>query len=517
MQNRSYNFKITKAATGEDFSSFCKKQKPVNEKEAKILSGFSMAGLTQAKAELCKRSFYYFVKEFWSTIIPEAPVWNWHIEYLCNELQEVGFRIANRQKKKSDILVNVPPGTSKTSICSIMYPVWLWVVDDTIKIIAGSYAKELSTTQATKSRDIVNSEKFKTYFPHISIKEDQNNKLNYETKRGGARITTSTGSAVTGQHAHIIIIDDPQNPELANSEAEREITNRWVSETLSTRKIDSDITVTVIVQQRLHNQDVTGYLLSKGKEYHHICLPAEQNQHIKPAFLVEKYIFGLLDPVRLRPEVLIEKKIDLGTRAYNTQINQNPQDDADSIIKEIWFSNISQHDFQEIIKERPPVIDFYVDTAFKDKRKSDYSAILACCKIGELLYVTGIAHVKMELPKLIPFLKTWTSANSYTGRSRIFIEPAASGLSVFQVLKSESSFNAVESKANKSGKIERLNAISPKVEAGKVILVQGGWNKLFLSEVTCNDPVNDDVRDCFVAAVEGKLVSSKTKGQYKIW
>jgi predicted phage terminase large subunit-like protein len=477
---------------------------------------FSQGDLTAAKAELCKRSFYEFVREFWGTIIPEAPVWNWHIEYLCHQLQEIGTGVANRQRKKSDVIINVPPGTSKTTICSIMFPVWCWVIDDTIKIITGSYSKELSTVQATKSRDIITSDKFKLFFPWIAIKEDQNNKLNYETKRGGARITTSTGSAITGQHAHLLIVDDPQNPELANSEPERETTNNWVSETLSTRKISSDVTVMILVQQRLHALDVTGHLLNKGKEYFHICLPAELNKTLKPGELAAEYVDGLLDPVRLSPEVLAEKKIDMGSKAYSSQINQNPQNDEDSIIKEGWFTIMEPADFEILCNTTKPKFDFYADTAYTEKAKNDPSVILACTKIGQTLYITNVSSVRMEFPRLIEHFKSWCANNGYQHNSRILIEPKANGKSITQYLKTQTSLNAIDGKSSNDSKIIRLNAVSPKVEAGKVVLIKGKWNQAFLSEVTANDPIHDDMRDCLVAAIEDKLVRGGN-GNYKVW
>jgi predicted phage terminase large subunit-like protein len=483
----------------------------------KNLPQFTMADLTAAKAELCRRSFYYFLQEFWGTIIPEVPIWNWHIKYICDQLQEIGEGIAHRQRKKNDVIINVPPGTSKTTICSIMFPVWLWVIDDTIKIITGSYSKELSTVQATKARDIIMSDKFKKYFPYIQTKEDQNNKLNYENKRGGARITTSTGSAITGQHAHILIVDDPQNPELADSEPERETTNAWVSETLSTRKINAEISVMMIIQQRLHAQDVTGYLLTKGKDYYHICLPAEINKTIKPASLAENYKDGLLDPIRLSPTALAEKKIDMGTRAYNSQINQNPQSDEDSILKESWFHVIDPIEFETLCNTNKPRFEFFADTAYTENSKNDPSVILACTKIGELLYITNISVVRMEFPKLIEHFKRWTAANGYGHNSRIYIEPKANGKSITQYLKTQTTLNAIDGKATNDSKTIRLNAISPKVEAGKVVLVKGHWNASFISEVTANEPIHDDIRDCLVAAIEDKLIRNSNYGHYKVW
>lgn len=485
---------------------------PLDEGSLKAL----LENIDAAKAELCKKDFYYFVQEFWEVIINEKAIWNWHIEYLCKELQQIGLRVARREKKENDVIINIPPGTSKSTITSILFPAWLWIVDPTIKIITASYSSSLSMEQSTKSRTVILSEKYQRYFPYIKIKDDQNVKSNYQTSVGGARLTTSTGAMITGLHAHILIIDDPQNPQLANSDIERNKTNEWVSGTLSTRKIDSEIAVTITVQQRLHPLDVTGFLLSKNKKYKHICLPAELNKTLQPEELKEKYVDNLLDPIRLNKNVLDEKLIDLGSKGYRTQFGQSPQNDEDSIIRESWLQTIPFSEFQILIKDVSPVFDFYADTAYTEVSKNDPSAILACTKIGEILYVVNVAQVWLEFPKLIEYIKSFTANNGYTHKSRIFIEPKASGKSIVQFLKTQTNLNVVEGTNPKGSKIERLNAISPKVEAGKVVLVQGHWNDLFISEVTTDSPAHDDQRDAFVMAVTDKLIRKRNYGKYCI-
>ena len=74
------------------------------------------------QAEACRRSFFTFVQEFWSTIVTEEPVYNWHIPFLCEELEKVLWRVIARQPKAYDLIINIPPGTTKTTIASIMFP-----------------------------------------------------------------------------------------------------------------------------------------------------------------------------------------------------------------------------------------------------------------------------------------------------------------------------------------------------------------------------------------------------------
>src|SRR5574343_479731 len=121
---------------------------------------------SEVLAELCRRSFYFFVQEFWDVIIPEEPVWNWHIEFLCNEVQEAFERVIRREHKEYDYYIfNVPPGTSKTTIILQMATAWCWCKDASLRYICTTYADRLSEQSAYKTQQILESEKFKLLFP----------------------------------------------------------------------------------------------------------------------------------------------------------------------------------------------------------------------------------------------------------------------------------------------------------------------------------------------------------------
>ena len=270
--------------------------------------------IDEVKAELCRRDFFYFVQEFWSEVIPEEPIYNWHISYLCSELQKVIEKVVNREAKDYDLIINVSPGATKSTICTVMLPAWAWTVDYTLRGLTASYSASLSTDHALKSRDIIRSEKYKRYFGDVEIKRDQDNKTHYKNTKGGERYATSVTGTVTGFHAHFIIVDDPLNPKEASSEANRTTANNFMDTTLSTRKVNKSVTPTILVMQRLHELDCTGnWLKKKGKKLKHICLPAELSKDVKPAELREKYIDGLFDVNRLTKEDLKGLKIDLGS------------------------------------------------------------------------------------------------------------------------------------------------------------------------------------------------------------
>lgn len=312
------------------------KQKPAQARPAKKED--VVVNRDELEASVCKGSFYQFVRRFWDTIIPEEPVWNWHIKYLCNELQRVVKCVKHGRPKKYDLIINISPGSTKSTICSVMLPAWVWTIMPSAKLICGSYAHMLALELSRRSRLVVQSEKYRRLFPNIRMSEDQNTKGHFTTNSGGARIAVGTGGSITGFHAHIIIVDDPIDPNGAFSEADLQSANRWMRETLPTRKVNKATTPTILIMQRLHEEDPTGEWLERAApgEVKHICLPAdieEGEDLIRPRELAENYVDGLMDPVRLPRQVLEENERTLGDYSYAGQFKQSPKPRGGNKIK----------------------------------------------------------------------------------------------------------------------------------------------------------------------------------------
>jgi predicted phage terminase large subunit-like protein len=441
----------------------------------------------RVQAYECTRSLFYFLKTFWSAIIRETPVFNWHIPCLCNELQTLGECIIRREEKPYDLVINVPPGSTKSTVATIMFPAWLWANDPTLRIISNSYSTDLSEDHASKSRDIIVSDLYGLLFPHVEIRRDSSGKSKYDTTQGGERRATSTGGGITGKHAHVIINDDPQDPRQAESDAyRRQAVER--TKTLSSRKVDKRNTPVITIMQRLHDDDVTGYLLKqKGDTIRHICLPAELSDRVTPAELGKNYRNGLLDPSRISREVIAEAKIDLGSRGYAGQYEQNPVAGGGNIIKREWFGKIPAVHFEGMRGATP--MHFFLDTAYDEKKESDNdpSGIIAACCIRGKLYIYHGQKMYKEFPELCRFIVQYVSTYGYTGQSTVQIEPKANGVSVIQQLRRQTKLNVTRSPSPTDSKMVRLTAQSAKIECGRVVLVEGTWNDEFLDEV-CGFP-----------------------------
>lgn len=417
--------------------------------------------LVKAQSALCSRRFYRFVQTMWPVIIPEPPIWNWHIEYLCDELQTVIERVVRREAKMEDIIINIPPGTSKSTVLSIMLPAWAWSLDPTLRILSLSFSDDAAMDSAMKSRDIITSDLYQQLFPYVNIRKDQDSKTHYQTTKNGQRYATGILGSITGKHFHIILVDDPINPKKAASEAECIIANNAIDSTIYTRKIDKAVAVTVLIMQRLSENDPTAHMLDKaGKEIKHICLPAELLDGPRPEQLAAKYVDGLLDPVRLSKKILMEARTDLGLANYTGQFAQRPAPAGGLVWQKEWFRVVPDHLWPD--RKMMTSLGTDWDTAYTEKEENAANAYITAGKIGNNIYIDDLGFDWLEFPALLRWMKTKQAPH--------YIESKASGKSIKSTLHSQGII-AIETKVEGGmDKVARAKMASPTAEAGFVFI-----------------------------------------------
>jgi len=433
-----------------------------------------------AERELCRRSFPYFIRRAWSSIIPDRLQWNWHIDAIGEHLQAVQRGEINR------LLVNVPPGTSKSTIIGVKFPAWLWgpAGDPSHRYIGAAHEQGLAVRDNRLMRELVLSPWYQRLWP-TSLKGDQNEKLYFENDSRGFRQACAVKS-MTGRRGHTVAWDDPLSPEKASSPTERETALRVLSETVPTRLNDPATSAILVIMQRLHENDPSGHILASELGYEHVCIPME----FEPSRRIYTSIGWtdprteegeLLDPVRFPQHVIDRDKKAMGSYAWAGQMQQRPSPMGGGIFKDEWWQ------YYKIA----PAIEWraiYVDTAQKTKQENDFT-VFQCwgrSKEGRAIMLDQVRG-KWEAPELLVQARAFWAKHkdSHPAPLRaVKIEDKVSGTGLIQTLKREGGVPVVAIQRDKDKLTRALDTVAF-IESGNVLLPeQASWLSDFLAEAS---------------------------------
>lgn len=434
-------------------------------------------------SRLCRGDFRRFVREFWDAVPGAAPLkWNWHMDVLCVMAQGLAERVFAGLPKLADYPVNVPPGTSKSSLLTILFPAWLWTRMPQCRVICASHTSELVLDLAVKSRAVIQSEKYRRLFPGIDMAEDVDTKGLFRNTHGGDRYScTVAGKSPIGFHAHVIVIDDPLDPKKALSEVEKAAARHFMEEVIESRKVDKAVTPTLLVMQRLGPGDPTDVMLDAaarpgGTPVDHHCLPAELTDDVRPPALKGSYQGGLLDPARM-PKHVLDQIRSRNQFAYATQYLQKPTLPGGGMFKakDFKYARVAPYESKRV---------FYVDRASSLSPGACFTAgvLMARAPNGDY-YVEDVVHGRWEPDERNEVVRA--ACLKYRRRygprhePRIYVEAegGSSGVDAWKgVVKALSGF-AVRQDRVTGSKDVRAEPFSTAVAGGVVWLVDGGQSE----------------------------------------
>jgi predicted phage terminase large subunit-like protein len=468
---------------------------PIESKESRVKK--VMFNQLAIQKELNNRSLYTFLEWAWPEISNTPFVTNWHLPYLCQELEQIAYQVGEKRKKDHDLLINVPPGSTKTIICSIVFPVWCWTKWYWMRFITASYSSTLALEAADYSRDLIKSQRFREMYPEIDIKPDRDTKSNYKivhkqpshiseffTKEdlGGNRYTTSVGGTLTGFHGDINIWDDALNPQQALSDKELEIANHWIDHTLSTRKTNKDVSATIGIMQRLHQNDPAGHLLEKQKKnLRHVCIPGEIlhfREKVKPPELVDFYVNDLFDVNRMSWDVLHELETDLGQYGYAGQIGQSPSPPGGGMFKVDRF---------QMVSETFPIEQYVRSVRYWDKAgsagKGDYTVGVKISKMKNGFFlIDDVKRGQWSSEHRENIIRQTAEVDGKNCWVVVEQEPGSGGLeSVEATIRGLVGFLAEKDKPT-GDKAFRADPLSVQVNNGTIMMRIADWNKTFKEE-----------------------------------
>ena len=438
------------------------------------------------------KSLHVFLQNMWPVLYASDPlIDNWHIKFLCDFIQDQFFAWLNGKEFHRHVIINVPPGTSKSTIFSVMFPLWCWLHKPDMVIFSTCYG-EVIIDQSLKSKRIFKSEKFQYYFQgYFESKFGHKMYLIKDTEKwwtnnyGGERQTMTTTGASTGRHCHWILSDDPMSKTESYSDAKRLTCHNFNDKTLPTRRKEPTRVPTYQIMQRLHHDDTTAHELGKpSKKIHHIVLPAKTGLvDVKPARLAKYYVDGHMDINRLGPQALHDFKVDLGSADFNGQYMQSPVEPGGNIVKTAWFQYC---DLEEVPSHI--VFDLWIDGAYTKKTENDPTGLMVAGYdyVTNRIYVRHFHSAWMELYELLNFLPEYCKLHGLDNQSRVFVEPKASGHDIISMLRKETVLSPIEIKGKlvSDGKYARLGVAAPKIESGKWWVVRGNWNAEYTNQLS---------------------------------
>lgn len=468
----------------------------------------------RALTDKAREDFYTFFRWFaWPVLEPSTPyVDNWHVHAICEHLQAVSKGQVNR------LIINMPFRMLKSTLVSQAWPVWEWVEKPSLQYLTSSYAKVLSIRDAVNSRRIIESDGFQESFgDRFMMTSDQNVKSFYENSKRGQRVATSTDAAATGFGGNRILVDDPISSKDADSEVARLTSIEWWKGTAATRFNDASKDAAVVVMQRLHEDDLTGYLLKSGARWEHLVLPMRyerkrmvyiegnlkevETDTISTAtgFVDPRSEEGeLLCPARLNDAAVSAIELDLGTYHTKAQLQQAPTTRGGTIfVRDHWNFWKALPSFDEVV--------ISVDAAFKDTKTSDFVAIQLWGRKQADKYLIKRTKERMGFGatvKAIEAMREAAIADKYK-LSAILIEDKANGPAIIETLKKTvAGVIAIEPEG---GKVARAFAIQPEHEAGNIYVPDPSIDpkiEEFLSETASFPNVaHDDETDAFTQAI----------------
>lgn len=389
----------------------------------------------------------------------------------------------------------------KSLIVSVFFTAWIWTREPHKKFLCASYAEKLSKRDSIKCRQLIKSSWYQKYFGDVfQFAKDQNEKLRFDNNKSGFRIATSVDGVATGEGGDILICDDPNNMKEIHSQVKRENVLTWWDEVMTSRLNDKKTGARIIIQQRGHEQDLSGHVLAKGY-YEHLCIPMEyEGDKNKTSIKYQdprKKEGDLLWPSRFPHDVVIEMKKDMGSMASAGQLQQKPSPDEGVYIKKHWF---------KYFKELPPRFDeiiMSVDCTFKGEVQNDFVCIQIWGRVGANKYLLDEYKKKMDIVDTMKAIKMMS--NKWPECLTKIVEEKANGAAVIRLLKDEIP-GMIPYNPGRDGKVERVISIAPTIEAGNVYLPHSNictWDiKQFVQNCgTFPNVKHDDDIDCMSQAL----------------
>lgn len=463
-----------------------------------MAAGSNLDGI---RRELARRSLARFVKDAWQVLEPSTPLlWGWAMDAICDHVQALledwlasrgiytGIEHRARTAKvRRNLVINVPPGSAKSTIVSVCAPAWMWLHCPAWRAIFASGSEAVALRDSMKCRDIIESEWYRGFGLSWSMAPDQNAKSLFKNTAGGFRKAMPAGARITGDRGDAIFCDDPNDAQTVRSRLERDaISEGWWFPAAQNRLADLQTGTRCIIQQRLHEEDLTGCVLARSRKIWDVLVIRQEWEPPLPRDpdFETPTSLGWVDPRRepgalFFPERFSRESIDaervaLGAISYAGQHQQRPMPAEGALFK----------------PEQVRIVDLAPDGC-RFVRGWDMAATLgagdwtAGVKIGKApdgsYVVAHVARAQTDNPRGL--IHSTAAADGREIRFSIPQDPGAAGKLQARDMLNDFAGYSVSITPETGDKVTRAEPFSVQVNAGRVVMVRGDWNQDFLDEM----------------------------------
>lgn len=505
-----------------------------------------------ALRELAKRDFKTFVLLKWERYEQKPFLDNWHYDYLCkileatlpnthtpnlaklghshdketheklsNEKAEVSLRDfdcftrqgegatlsgsdgsraevikQNHQRDNAKhrpitrLMINMPPSYGKTEIIARCFIPWALGHYPQRKFFYVSYSDDLCRKINNQVRNVLKSPFYASVFNTKPIFL-QDNANEFVLREGGGLFVTTLKSALTGFHAHQILIDDPIKVSEMNSKAERTKVNTNFKESILSRLQDNQSNITILMQ-RLSDDDLCGYLLNPKNfdndiisQWKQVSLPSVNEK--EEVYTINDYTYirkpqVALFPLRHTISELQNLKLQMGNDEFSTQYQQDPQVTEAGYFEKVYFKTIPSYELSEYNTY------IFVDNATSLNANADNRAISVICVEN---HKEAVRYVLKDCFYGIwseeQTIKTLLEAMQENPKAKVYIESEGGGLTLYRLLQVEIiKLNAILKQSSKElilndittynanrkiSKVEKIKALRPYYNTGFLVFL----------------------------------------------